>query len=80
MTFSTKFVKPTNDPLMSVVMNSYYEMTVSSASTLNENLTIPINISAVLPETRRLNCNFYYPFINIKMVNFTDLIPPSPHF
>jgi hypothetical protein len=81
VTFSTKFFKPINDPSMNVVINSATNiMTVSSTSTLNENIMIPINIVAVLPNIGRLNCNFYYPFLNIKMVYFTNLIPPSTPF
>ncbi len=55
-------------------------MTVSSTSTLNENLIIPINLVAVLLNSGRLNCNFYYPLINIRMVGLTHLIPPSLSF
>ncbi len=52
-------------------------MTVTTTSNANDLVTIDINLLTVLPPTGILNCNFYYPVVNVKMIFLTDLIPPT---
>jgi hypothetical protein len=66
VTFSTKFSQPSNDLGMTIGIDpNANTMTVTSTSNFNDLLTIEINLLAVLPPTGILNCNFYYPVVNL---------------
>lgn len=78
VSISTKFNQPLNDLGLTVSIDTNSNsMTVTSTNELNDQLTFPVSIVAVLPPTGLLNCQFYYPIVSLKMFFLTSLVPPA---